>query len=194
MESTLLDPPLLELLRKKDPKSIETLVKAHTRTLMKASRGLGFHEDQADELVQRVWTTFFEVISNFEGRSQVRTFLFGILYKKASELRRQEARFEFTDPLDAEMERKFKPDGHWNLAPLDPEQFSVSLEREGHLKDCLDRLPVQQKLAFFMREMEGNDTDTICESLNVKLSHVGVLLYRARNQLRNCLERKWKGE
>ncbi len=39
-------------------------------------------------------------------------------------------------------------------------------------------------------EVEGLDTDEICKILEVTRTNLGVLLYRARNRLRECLESK----
>ena len=63
----------------------------------------------AEEITQNVWMTFLEILPRFEGRSQARTILFGILYRKAAEARRQAARAVVSDPdvLDSSAD----PDG-----------------------------------------------------------------------------------
>jgi len=43
-------------------------------------------------------------------------------------------------------------------------------------------------MAFILREVENLATDEICRILDVNRNHLGVLLYRGRNQLRECLE------
>ncbi len=66
----------------------ESLVHEYTESLLKGALSLGFIQQEAQDLVQSVWLTFFEVQSKFKGKSHVRTFLFGILYNKAKEKRR----------------------------------------------------------------------------------------------------------
>jgi hypothetical protein len=46
-----------------------------------------------------------------------------------------------------------------------------------------------QRLAFLLREVEGLETKETCKILEVTRTNLGVLLYRARNRLRACLER-----
>ena len=46
---------------------------------------------EAEEIAQSVWATFLEVVPRFEGRSRVRTFLLGILRRKAAEASRADA-------------------------------------------------------------------------------------------------------
>jgi RNA polymerase sigma-70 factor (ECF subfamily) len=42
-----------------------------------------------------------------------------------------------------------------------------------------------------MREWLDRDVDEICQELGITSSNCGVMLHRARLQLRECLERQW---
>lgn len=92
---------------------LEELVKQYTEMLLKSSYSLGFRDQQAEDLVQSVWTTFFEAVQKFEGRSQVKTFLFGILINKARELRRETQKFDEHDPIDDVVAERFNEQGGW---------------------------------------------------------------------------------
>ena len=48
-------------------------------------------------------------------------------------------------------------------------------------------------MAFVLREVQGYATDEICKILSVTVTNLGVMLYRARNRLRECLEAKGVG-
>lgn len=61
------------------------------------------------------------------------------------------------------------------------------------ISKCLDRLPLNQKMAFTLKEVEDETTESICQLLDLTVSNLGVLLFRARNQLRECIEFKSKG-
>lgn len=180
----------LTQLRDRVPEAIEAVVRAHTRDLLHAAIGLGFVQDAAEELVQRVWVTFVHVVSTFEGRSSVRTFLFGILYKKALELRREHARFDVSDPIEEVLDRRFLEDGHWREPPRNPERVLLALETAQIVKGCLDGLPVKQRMAFLLKHMREEATEEICNVLDVSVTNLGVLLFRARNRLRDCVEKK----
>ena len=51
----------------------------------------------------------------------------------------------------------------------------------------------KQRMAFVFREVESLETPEICEILGVNPLNFGVLIHRARNQLRDCLEAKGIG-
>lgn len=42
-----------------------------------------------------------------------------------------------------------------------------------------------------MREFLEFETSEVCRELNITATNCNVILYRARNGLRRCLERKW---
>ena len=85
-------PAFVERLRCQDSGAITALVRAYSKQLVRAGFGMGFDNSAAAELAQNTWITFFEKVPDFQGRSHIRTFLFGILYHKASELRRDKIR------------------------------------------------------------------------------------------------------
>jgi DNA-directed RNA polymerase specialized sigma24 family protein len=58
------------------------------------------------------------------------------------------------------------------------------------ISDCLELLPLNQKMAFNLKEIEEEMTEEICNILSVSATNLGVLLFRARNQLRECIEKK----
>jgi RNA polymerase sigma-70 factor (ECF subfamily) len=58
------------------------------------------------------------------------------------------------------------------------------------IEDCLEGLSSNQKEAFLLREVEGEDSASICNILDVSITNLGVLLFRAKEKLRQCLEGK----
>ncbi|MGE3975327.1 MAG: sigma-70 family RNA polymerase sigma factor [Bdellovibrionales bacterium] len=182
----------LEKLINKDHKTVELVVKAYTEQLYRGALGLGFDQVHAGEVVQSVWVTFFDVVSSFQGRSHIRTFIFGILYNKASELRRENKKFDSKDPVEEVLDDRFDLRGAWKKPPIDPEQFLMASETMELIDKCLEKLPVNQRMAFCLKEIDDHGSSDICNILSVTTTNLGVLLYRAKNSLRECIEAKAK--
>ena len=180
----------LERLRRRDPDALGEAVRDHARPLMRAARGLGFAEQDAEDLVQDVFKTFLERLDSFEGRSQLRTWLFGILHRKALERRRASIMDDRMDPIDEVFESRFDARGNWTRPPADLERLMLSNEIGNLIRGCMDGLPVNQREAFVLREVEGLDSGEICKILDVSVTSFGVLMHRARARLRECLEAK----
>ena len=187
------DTVLLTRLRERDPETLSATVQEHARPLYRAARGMGFDQQQAEDLVQDVFTVFLQRLDEFEGRSQVRTWLFGILHWKMRERRRALQRDESYDSIDSSFADWFDGKGHWISHPEDLERLFASKEIGSAVDECLASIPLQQREVFLLREVEGLESKEICKNLQISVTHLGVLIHRARHRLRECLQAKgWK--
>jgi RNA polymerase sigma-70 factor, ECF subfamily len=180
----------LERLRTRDPAAWEAMVEEYLPQLLRAGRGMGFSADETRDLAQSAFLAMMESIGRFEGRSHVRTFLFGIFYNKVSEHLREKYRTEEHDPIDEVMESRFDSRGYWRQPPRDIEQGVFSREIREGVRECLEAVPRAQRIAFYFREVEEMKTEEICKKMEISATNLGVLLFRARNRLRECLEQK----
>ena len=179
-----------------DPVAMGEFVKEYTSHLYKAALGMGYDEALAQDLAQNTWLTFFDAVKKFEGRSHLRTFLFGIFYFKAKEFRRSRMKVEQTVEIDDFIENQFKEDGHWadNHTPLDPSVYVESQEIQAIVNKCLEHLPDNQKAVFTLKIIEEEDTEEICNILDISATNLRQLLYRGKNKLKDCVDRFLKKE
>ena len=175
-------------IRARDQDAIEEVVHSYLDHVLRAARASGLSPQNAEDVTQATFVTFLEVAPRFEGRSHVRTFLFGILYKKIAEARRGLKRDQQMDPIEDRVERRFKTDGSWQRPPMPIDLRLEDAEIRQAIDDCLEQASTQQRLAFALREVLGFTTEETCKILDVTRTNLGVLLFRARNRLRECLE------
>jgi len=136
----------------------------------------------------------------FEARSQLKTWLVGILKHKIIDSMRQRQREvtldsgsddDSADPLE---HMAFKADGHFAEKPADwgnPEQDLKSRQFFAILEACTDKLPAVQGRLFLMREWLELSSDEICKELALTPTNLYVQLHRARLRLRECLDLNW---
>ncbi len=182
------DPDLAARVKASDPAALQTVVETYLAQILRAARGAGLDPQQAEDVTQATFTTCIEAAPRFEGRSRVRTWLFGILYKKIAETRRARQRDRQMDEIDEAFERRFDASGSWSAPPLpvDVDLHNKDVQRE--IFACLDAAPLRQTLAFLLREVEELSTEDICNVLGITRTNLGVMLYRIRNRVRDCLE------
>jgi RNA polymerase sigma-70 factor (ECF subfamily) len=190
--SLLDDPDLAGRIRQMDPEALAAVVDAYLDQVVRAARGAGLDRQQAEEVAQNTFATFIETAPRFEGRSHVRTWIFGILYRKIQEARRGFAKDRRMDDIDEIFESRFDPTGSWSQPPQGPADDLFAKEARQEIGDCLEAAPDQQRMAFLFREVDGLSTQEICKILEVSATNLGVMLYRVRNRLRDCLETKWE--
>jgi RNA polymerase sigma-70 factor (ECF subfamily) len=146
----------------------------------------------AEDCVQETLVAALAGEASFGGRSNLRTWLTGILKHKIVDAIRRKSRDPEPLPETAEFDALFDETGHWGEPPtawpessLEQKQFFAVLEK------CLAGLPAKTAQAFMMREHMGFETDEICKELAVTPTHCWVLLYRARMALKECLQTNW---
>lgn len=181
---------LLAKIRTRDPETLESIVRTYLPQLLRAARATGLSTPEAEDIAQSTFITFLEKAAGFEGRSHIRTWLFGILYRKIMESRRATGRDAGVDDIDAVMESRFDAHGSWSGSPRQPDAELFARQVGAGIDECLQRVPSRQRMAFVLREVEGMSTADISQILEVTDTHVGVLLFRARNGLRECLQAK----
>jgi RNA polymerase sigma-70 factor, ECF subfamily len=187
------DAAFFDRLKRRDPDTLRVVADEHARPLYRGARAMGFSADDADELVQDVFVTFMATLDRFEGRAQVRTWLFGILHHKALERRRSLADDARQDPIDDVFESQFDERGSWRSAPLGPDRLAASAELAQAIRRCLEDLSGLQRQVFVLRETQALETEAVCKIVGCTVTHMGVLLHRARARMRGCLESKGWG-
>ena len=184
------DPGFAARIRERDAQAFEEVVRRYLPQILRAARGAGLALQLAEDVAQDTFVTFIETAPRFEGRSHVRTWLFGILYKKIAAARRNLRRDNEMDDIEEVFEQRFDDAGSWTRPPLPVDAGLYDAEVRRGIDGCLDRVPTNQRMAFVLREIEGMDTQEICKILEVTRTNLGVLLHRVRNRLRECLEAK----
>ncbi|APW44597.1 sigma-70 family RNA polymerase sigma factor [Rhodoferax saidenbachensis] len=139
----------------------------------------------------------------FANRSQLKTWLVGILKHKVVDALRLHGREVSTSPESDDDQAdpmdyiQFQADGHFTEAPAewgDPEQQMRSRQFFEVLEACTSQLPAAQGRLFLMREWLELSSEEICKELGLTPTNLYVQLHRARLRLRECLELNWFGK
>ena len=178
------------VVNRRDPATLDRIARESLPALLRAARAAGLSDDDAADAVQDALLVFVQRAEDFDGRSTVLNWLLGILYMKIRESRRAAWREEpLNDPDDRHAER-FNDEGLWIRPPHSPEEYTAKEQAMTWLALCLQQLNERRRLAFQLREVEQLETDEICKILDVTPNTFGVLLFRTRNALRECMESK----
>lgn len=178
---------------------IENQLAEHRTYLLRFARLQLRNDAWAEDAVSDTLLAALAKPQSFAKRSQLKTWLVGILKHKVIDILRQrqrEVRLDLdaqdgSDELDALM---FKPDGHFAQEPADwgdPEQELSSRQFFAVLEACADKLPAAMGRVFLMREWLEMSSEDICKELALTPTNLYVQLHRARLRLRECLELNW---
>ena len=167
--------------------------------LMKFARLQLRNDAWAEDAVSDTLLAALAKPQSFAQRSQLKTWLVGILKHKIVDALRHHGREvcvghgddDEADPLE---HMAFKADGHFAERPADwgnPEQDLGSRQFMTILEACTEKLPPVQGRLFLMREWLEMSSEEICKELALTPTNLYVQLHRARLRLRECLELNW---
>lgn len=182
--------------------SFEHQLVAHRDYLMRFARLQLRNEAWAEDAVSETIVAALGNPQSFGNKSQLKTWLVGILKHKVMDAFRHNARTVALDidpdsdggeELDA---LTFRGDGHFSQAPANwgnPEQDLRSRQFFLILEACTEKMPAAMGRIFLMREWLELTSDDICKELGLSSTNLYVTLHRARLRLRECLELNWFG-
>ncbi|MGY8904736.1 MAG: sigma-70 family RNA polymerase sigma factor [Burkholderiales bacterium] len=183
--------------------TIENQIAEHRIYLLRYARLQLRNDTWAEDAVSETMLAALTKPQAFANKSQLKTWLVGILKHKIIDSIRQRTRevtmdaFEDDDRGDLLDTLTFKPDGHFVESPADwgnPEQDLSSQQFLMVLEACNEKLPPAMGRVFLMREWLELSCDDICKELGLTSTNLYVQLHRARLRLRECLELNWFGK
>ena len=143
-------------------------------------RRLGVREADTMDLVQKVFLAVHVGWDNFEGRSKIRTWLFGICRRIASDYRR-------SSPIRREI---VMDAAVMDLRRDDQDIFGAeSRQRASVAEAILNRMPEPQRVVFVLFELEELSGEDIAELLNLSIGTVRSRLRLARERFRREVKR-----
>jgi RNA polymerase sigma-70 factor (ECF subfamily) len=190
------DAHLVEALRVGDEAAFASLVGRHHTRLVRFAETFVPTRAVAEEAVQDTWLSVVRGIARFEGRSSVKTWLFRILANRARTAGAREPR---NLPLEGDdvLGSAFDASGAWSDPPAPwsdtVDDRIVAGELALKVKASLPELPAAQRQVVILRDLEGLETDEVCELLGISRGNLRVLLHRGRTRLRGLLDAEMEG-
>lgn len=161
------------------------------------------NSDVAEDLLQETFLAALQGSYRESGPTAERRWMIGIIKHKIVDYFRRTTKEPLHDshqPDGPSGDEDFLADGKWKpeMAAFQrwPEKPDGLLERKQFWEafaTCLEKLPPRAAQVFTLREMDEVETDEICRLLGLTPTNLGVILHRARKQLRNCLAGRYFG-
>jgi RNA polymerase sigma-70 factor, ECF subfamily len=159
--------------------ALRELYEQHFGFVWRSLRALGVEPAVLDDAVQEVFLVVHRRGRDFEGRSAVRTWLFGIAYRVAANFRRS-ARRRPTDPLSEELTADHP----------DPEQSAARAEAARFVEEFLSGLDDHLRAAFTACVLEGMSGREAAEALGVNVNTLSSRVRIARERFAAALAKR----
>lgn len=199
------DVALVVRLRQGDEMAFDELVTRHHSALIRMAMGYVADREVAEEVVQDTWMAVINGLDLFEGRSSLRTWIFGIMIHKAKDRGVREKRhmtFSSFESVDDDGEETIDPSrfhqsgewaGHWAFSPQPwddqtPEKLLASQQAVNAMNKAIEALPQTLKDVLILRDVECVEAKEACDILKITETNLYVRLHRARERVRQAVE------
>jgi RNA polymerase sigma-70 factor, ECF subfamily len=178
MDAMLAAPPIAD--NAPTATDVRDVLRDHGEFLWKTLGRLGVRDADLPDMFQEVLLRVHLRIGTFEGRSELRTWLFGICRRVAAGYRRRAHR---------RRERLEDSVSETKAAGPDPEQESSTAQARDRLSRILQTLSSDKRAVFVMFEVEGLSSVEIAEELGIPVGTVHSRLHAARAAFKRAIER-----
>lgn len=153
--------------------AFKDLFEEHADFVARALRRHGVPERELDDACQEVFLVAFRRLSEFEDRSTLRTWFYGIAIRIASGLRRRA--FRWRESLS---ERLPEP-----VVEADAFDAYAQTQERQLLQAALTRLARDNREIFVLYELEGMTLDEVAAAIGVPANTARYRLYAARSEV-----------
>ncbi|MGW7367088.1 RNA polymerase sigma factor [Streptomyces sp. NPDC054841] len=198
------DEVLVQRLRDGDEETFALVLDTWSGGMLRLAMSFVSTKASAEEAVQDTWLAVIKGISDFEGRSSLKTWVYRILVNTAKARGTKESR---TVPFASLLPEEEGPTvdasrfrgsgepyaGHWAVGQEPrawhvPEDYVLRGEVRDVIAEALDELPPRLRTVITLRDVAGYGSEEVCSLLEISPGNQRVLLHRARAFLRRKLE------
>jgi len=190
------DVAMLARLRAGDEGSFDTIVRGYRGCLMATARRMLGNDHDAQDAVQEAFSSAFISIGSFRGDASISTWLHRIVVNAAlMQLRRRRRCAEVAiDDLPPSFEAHACAEWAAELPHRTSEHWSEAREMRAAIKRGVDQLRPIYRSVLWLRDMEDHSINEVAATLKLNPNTVKIRLRRARQALKNLLDREGLGE
>lgn len=185
------EPVFIDKLRAGDAAAFETLIDRYSGDIYALLYRLTENAEEASDLTQDTFLRALRSIGSFQGRSELKTWLFRIAINESRNRFRwwKRRKRDQTISLDISIGDSETPLSD-TLADrsISPEEAALSSEREYALKAALLELPEVYREAIVLCDIEGMSYEETAAALGIGIGTVKSRISRGREELRRRLK------
>jgi len=169
----------------------EILIRRNNPYLYKLGMSYGYTHEDVEDLMQEAFISAYLNLDKFEARSSFKTWITRIMlnqcYRKAQKLS-----FKFEKANDI-LNEKTTPMFESNQS-MDTYRSVLNNELSNVIVGALISIPLEYRMVFSLRELNGMSTAETAEALDISETNVKVRLNRAKQMLREKVEKMYTPE
>jgi RNA polymerase sigma-70 factor (ECF subfamily) len=171
-------------------KLYEIVIQRFNPYLYKIGRSYNFNHEDTQDLMQDTYLDAYINLSKFENRSTFKTWIIKIMLNNCF---RKRQRWSSKNMITSEINEKSTP-MFSNNQPIDTHKTVINGELNYVIENALLQIPMDYRIAFTLREINGLNVEETADILNISEGNVKVRLNRAKAMLRKEVEKSYSSE
>lgn len=167
----------------------ELLIRRYNSFLYKIGRSYNYNHEDTQDLMQDSFIDTYTNLSKFEGRSSFKTWIIKIMLSNCF---RKRQKFSYKNEVANEINDKSIP--MFSNQHSDTNKAVVNRELSFVIENALAQVPLDYRLVFSLREINGLNVKETSEALSISEANVKVRLNRAKTMLRKEIEKSYTAE
>jgi RNA polymerase sigma-70 factor, ECF subfamily len=165
-----------------DQEALKQIFDLYHNKVYRVAYGVLRHREEALDIVQEVFIKLFRSIRDFKRESRLSTYLYRMTVNTAIDHLRKmgKARVSSLDEEEA-IQPAEEPERR-------PDRIFLYKELEGKVNEALNKLPVDQRTAMVLREVEGLSYQEIAETMKSSIGTVMSRLHYGRKRMQELLK------
>jgi RNA polymerase sigma-70 factor (ECF subfamily) len=179
------DDKLIEKARTGDEQAFVMLMRKYEQTVYSYSFNVCRDKEKAAETLQDTFVNVFQKLEQFNRKSKFSTWLYSIVTNNCLMKRRRSTLSKALVNFEEYADHSIADRAVWPVTPLDE---TLKKELRDHLDRAILKMPLEYRITFVLRDVEGKPADEVAEILKISVPAVKSRLRRARVFLREQLE------
>ena len=188
---TISETELINRIRNGERELFEILIRRNNPYLYKVGMSYSFNHEDVEDLMQETFIAAYLNLEKFENRSSFKTWLTRIMlnqcYQKAQKLSFKNEKAN--DILNEKTTPMFESN-----RSTDTYRSVLNNELSNIIGNALTAIPLEYRMVFSLRELNGMSTAETAETLEISETNVKVRLNRAKHMLREKVEKMYSPE
>jgi RNA polymerase sigma-70 factor (ECF subfamily) len=168
----------------------EILIRRNNPYLYKIGRSYGYNHEDTEDLMQETYINAFYALNKFENRSQFKTWITRIMINNCHQ---KKLKHSYQKEILA---AQFINQNNTAMFQTETNTHKTILNKElGHvMENALQQIPETYRVVFALRELTGLSVSETAELLDISQTNVKARLSRAKNLLKNEIEKMYTAD
>ncbi|WP_340111535.1 RNA polymerase sigma factor [Maribellus mangrovi] len=182
------DHEIIEQLKQGNEQAFKRLVENYQKLVVNTCYGMLQIREDAEDVAQDVFIEVYRSVENFRADAKLSTWLYRIAVNRSLNHIRDNKKHRWFSSFDSDVKAENKKLLQVESSRTDQPEFELeNQQRSIILHEAINSLPENQKVAFSLSKYEELSYQEIAEVMELSISSVESLLFRAKKNLQKKL-------